>query len=120
MLYWCKVYGIDSTRIYFVESGKKYCKECPSQVATFMRRYNVWKGVHMLSDAGHSMKKDGEFVFEMYGCKKHRVYEPVVHGELSPNDNLYHKFSFKRDETSVVCESDDRACLRRFELLSKT
>ena len=55
-----------------------------------MRRYNVWKGVHMLSDAGHSMKKDGEFVFEMYGCKKHRVYEPVVHGELSPNDNLYH------------------------------
>jgi hypothetical protein len=90
VLYWCEVYGIDAKRIYFTEGGKKYCKEDGPQASTFLQLYDCWRGVHVLSDAGHAWKRNGEFVFEFYHAARHQVYTPAVHGELSPNDNLFH------------------------------
>jgi len=62
-------------------------------VFTALQKYKgsvKWDTVHNLRDAGSVFKKDGVDIFTDGWSKKAAVYEPICHGELSPNDNSFH------------------------------
>lgn len=87
VLEWCKAWDIDSTRIVFQPSDKKYCAEAAWQVSHFLNIYRrKLKDSRVLHDAGNSFKFDGEYILAD-GAQMHFVFPPAPHGELSILDN---------------------------------
>jgi len=89
---------------------KTYCPEHVDAVDAFLRKYQLSKNHHLLSDAGPAFKKEGIHIFQDYGFEAWAMYTPAVHQYMSPNDNMAHAVAKRRWRAEHTDFSDDVEC----------
>ena len=107
VLAWCKVWGIDPSRIYYLQSSKHYCKESSDQVSEFCCRYrDKFTGTHGYHDGGGAFKIKKTLITSDV-AKSVRVMPSVPHGELSTCDNHYNALVKKSHSPRASVEGDE-------------
>lgn len=94
-------FAVDGRRVVYAGASKgekrTYCAENPEIIRRFFSLYpNLPKKIVIFSDAGNCFFEGGKDVLLDMGFVNHKMYEPIFHHYVSPNDNKLHGVAKKR------------------------
>ena len=105
-------FAVDGRRVVYAGESKgekrTYCAESPEIIRRFFSLYpNLPKNILIFSDVGNCFFQDGKDVLLELGFLNHKMYEPIFHHYVSPNDNKLHGVAKNRWRERFQNFSDD-------------
>ena len=105
---WCKDWSIETDRIVYERSDRKYCAEASWQVSHFLSVYrHELTDMTIFHDAGGCYKKDGDFILANQRGDP-IVFPSATHAEQSCLDNKLYAIAKNqwRQERHMYCGED--------------